>query len=304
VTIDAEGLGGRLRSHRIEASPGFRSLRVEVFPMTAFPMTEIGGVPVSRLICGTNPFLGYSHFSLARDKWLREYFTVERMVEVISVFTRNGINAVLGPPSRKLADAIRASTERTGRPIHYMATPMADDLDALLTGIDGCVELGARFCYPHTGYTDTHLLPAENRIVGIEEAIARIRSHGMIPGLSTHRPEAIVVADRAGYDVATYIQPYNAQGFLCQVETDWVCRIINEAARPVICIKPLGAARILPPTGLTFVYHTIKPADTVCIGCMSVQEAEEDIAIARQVLERKAVDVELQETRSKHALKR
>lgn len=271
--------------------------------MTTFPMTTIDEVEISRLICGTNPFLGYSHFSLARDKWLREYFTVERMAEVISAFARNGINAVLPPPSRKLADAIRLSAEQTGRPIHYMATPMADDVDALMKGIDECAELGAKFCYPHTGYTDSRLLPAENRIVGIEDAIARIRSHGMIPGLSTHRPEAIVVADRAGYDVATYIQPYNAQGFLCQVETDWVCRIINEAAKPVICVKPLGAARILPPTGLTFVYNTIKPNDTVCIGCMSVQEAEEDITITRQILERQAVNVELQETRSKHALR-
>ena len=272
--------------------------------MTTFPMTRIGGVEISRLICGSNPFLGFSHFSLARDKWLKAYFTVERMAEVIAVFARNGINAVLGPPAAKLADAIRAAGQQTGQKIHYIATPIADDIARLLTGIDECAELGAAFCFPHTGYVDTHLVPAENRIVGIEEAIGRIRSRGMIPGLSTHRPEAIVVADRAGYDVATYIQPYNAQGFLCPVETDWVCRVINEAAQPVICIKPLGAGRILPPTGLTFVYHTIKPSDTVCIGCMSVHEAEEDIALARAILEGQNADVELQETRSKRALKR
>ena len=75
--------------------------------MTTFPMTEIDGVRISRLICGSNAFLGFSHFSLARDKWLKEYFTVERMVEVISVFASSGINAVLGMPTPTLARAIR-----------------------------------------------------------------------------------------------------------------------------------------------------------------------------------------------------
>lgn len=36
------------------------------------------------------------------------------------------------------------------------------------------------------------------------------REHGMIPGPSTHMPETPGYADRAGRDVATYIQIYNA----------------------------------------------------------------------------------------------
>ena len=272
--------------------------------MTTFPMTEIGGVEISRLICGSNPFLGFSHFSSARDKWLKEHFTVERMAEVINVFALNGINAVLGMPTPTLARAVRDAQEQTGCKLHFIATPLADDITGLLTAIDQCAELGAEFCLPHMGFTDTRLVVAENRIVDIEKAIERIRSRGMIPGLSTHRAETIVVADRAAYDVATYIQIYNAQGFLCPLETDWVGRIISEAAKPVICIKPLGAGRILPPTGLTFVYNTIRPIDTVCIGCMSGHEAEEDVALARKILAGQELDVELQETRSKRILKR
>jgi hypothetical protein len=272
--------------------------------MSTFPMTDIGGVAVSRLICGSNPFLGYSHFSMARDRWLREYFTAERMAEVIAVFARNGINAVLGMAVPILREAIEQAQQAVGQEIHCIATPHADDLNGLLRGIDECATLGARFCLPHMSYVDTRLLPAEKRIVDLEPALAHIRSHGMIPGLSTHRPETIVVTDEAGYDVETCIQIYNAQGFLCQVETDWVGRVINETARPVICIKPLGAGRILPPTGLRFVYNTIKPVDTVCIGCMSVYEAEEDITLARQILEHQAEGVELQETRSKRVLRR
>ena len=135
-----------------------------------------------------------------------------------------------------------------------------------------------------------------------EEVLGLIRSLGMEPGWSTHRPETIVVSDRAGYDIAAYIQPYNSIGFLCAVETDWVARVINNTPKPVICIKPLGAGRILPPTGLSFVYNSIKPIDTVCIGVLSPQETEEDVKIALSIMEKQAINVELQYTRSKQVL--
>ena len=155
---------------------------------------------------------------------------------------------------------------------------------------------------PHQSYTDSNLLVAEQRIAGMEEITEKIRSLGMIPGLSTHRPETVKVADAAGYDVATYIQLYNSFVFLLPVETDWAARIINDTPKPVICIKPLAAGRILPPTGFNFVYNSIKPTDTVCIGLLSPEEAQEDIALVRSILTGIEEQHELQYTRSKSSL--
>ena len=56
----------------------------------------------------------------------------------------------------------------------------------------------------------------------------------MIPGLSTHMPEAVVYADAQNADVETYIQIYNGAGFLMQVEADWVMRIIRRLPRFVM----------------------------------------------------------------------
>jgi hypothetical protein len=135
-----------------------------------------------------------------------------------------------------------------------------------------------------------------------EEVLAFIREKGMNTGWSTHRPEAITVSDKAGYDVDTYIQIYNSDGFLCQVETDWVQSVINNARKPCLCIKPLGAGRIMPPTAFNFVYSTIKPVDTVAIGLLSVEEAAEDIALVRKILAGQKAETELQATRSKAVL--
>ena len=268
----------------------------------SFPMTEIGGIPISRLMIGSNWFTGSSHTSAAKDRWLKRYQTVERIVEVLEVCTAAGLNSICSGPDAKLREALAAHEQQTGRHIYWFITPAGDDLSELLAGIEQCAEWGAEFCFPHQSYTDNRLLVAEQRIEGMEQITAKIRSLGMIPGLSTHRPETIKVSDAAGYDLATYIQPYNAAGFLCAVETDWVAKVINETPKPVICIKPLAAGRLMPATGLSFVYHSIKPTDTVCIGLLSPEEADEDIALVRSILTGVEEPLELHYARSKASL--
>ena len=268
----------------------------------SFPLTEIGGLPISRLIIGSNWFMGYSHTSRAKDEWIRRYQTVERIVEVLAVCSGEGLNAICSSPEEKMYQALLAHEQQTGRHLTWFATPSGRNLAELFSGIERCAEWGAEFCLPHQSYIDVRLLITEQRIADLEQITEKIRSLGMIPGLSTHRPETITVGDAAGYDIAVYVQPYNAIGFLCAVETDWMAHIIRQTPKPVMCIKPLAAGRILPPTGLSFVYHSIKPTDIVCIGLLSPEEAREDIALAHSILTGDEEERELQYTRSKASL--
>ncbi|MHB0875339.1 MAG: aldo-keto reductase family protein [Anaerolineae bacterium] len=272
--------------------------------MPAFPMTEVDGIQVSRVIIGSNQFLGYSHYSQARDRWLREYFTPELMADVMEVYARRGVNAIMAPPRDSIRQAIDITQDRTGQALHYIATPGKEHPQGLEGGIDWCKELGASICMPHVSYTDNNLVVDEGIIRGVEPLLRRIRANGMVPGLSTHRPATIRVADAAGYDVATYIQPINAIGFLCDVETDWVVRVINETEKPVMCIKPFAAGRILPPTALQYVLGSCKPIDMVVLGTMSAYEAEEDLDIAEALMRGEKPAPDLAVTRSKAHLVR
>ncbi len=269
----------------------------------SFPSTSIEHLTVSRLMVGTNWFLGYSHFSAAKSRWIKEYMDVDRIVAVMTVFAREGINAVMGPLSPDLREAIRRVEAETGVHMIWACTPSGEGVDDLLPGIEQSAEFGAEICMPHQHWTDGNLVANEKRVIGLERVTARIRQLGMIPGLSTHRPETIKVCDQAGYDVAAYIQIYNPIGFLCQVETDWIAKVINDTPKPIMCIKPLAAGRVLPTTGFSFVYNSIKPNDIVCIGTMSTYEAEDDIHIARELLARQSLaSRELDFSRSKLGL--
>lgn len=269
----------------------------------ALPYSEIGGLQIARLVIGTNTFFGYSHFSKARDILWRRYFTDERIEEVLEKCALKGMNAICSLPGERLRKIMDRVERNTGVHIYWFATPgnrypwenWKDDVN--LTA-----DVGAEFCMPHQCYTDNALYSGKGEIERYPEIAAYIREKGMRPGLSTHTPHTIRVVDNANYDCDVYIQPYNSIGFLCSVETDWIARVIRNAKKPVLCIKPLGAGRIMPPTGLPFVFNSIAPKDVVCIGMMSPEEVEENVTIVEQTLAGQAASVELQYTRSKAAL--
>ena len=276
--------------------------------MADFPRTTVGGVSVSRMLIGTNWFLGYSHQSAAKDRFIKSYQTRQNIAEILTVFLDSGIDTVMGMPEPILRDAIADAQGRTGREAkliltpHFNFLPGGDEQAAPERVFDRCKELGATFCFPHQCVTDCLVDKMHQEIRDYGTYAAMIREREMIPGLSTHMPESILIADKTGADVESYIQIYNAIGFLMHVEVDWIMRVIRNAEKPVMTIKPMAAGRLIPPVGLAFVWNTLRDQDMVTVGTTTPDEAREDVELSFDFLERRMPDNELQTTRSKKAL--
>jgi hypothetical protein len=274
-----------------------------------FPRTMVGGVSLSRMIIGTNWFLGYSHTSRAKDNFIKTYQTRENIADILTVFLQAGVDTIMGMPVPILAEALDEAEQRVGRKVIRILTPHfnirpdekspENEPEAVF---DYCKKLGATFCFPHQCITDALLDRRAKVIRDLDRYTRLIRERDMIPGLSTHMPEAIPYADAQGADVASYIQIYNAAGFLMQVEADWVMRVIHSAQKPVMTIKPLAAGRLLPVVGLSFVWTTLRDQDMVTVGTTTPEEAKEVIDISLDILSRRTIDYELQRTRSKNSL--
>lgn len=271
-----------------------------------FPRTTVGGISLPRMIIGSNWFMGFSHTSAAKDKYIKETMTPRKIAEIVKVFVGVGVDAIIGLLEMPgLKAAVEESQQLTGKKLTVISTPglnIGDSPAALGEAqrtIEKNAQLGASFCMPHTSSTDK-LVDARARVVRNMDKYARmIRQCGMIPGLSTHLPESIVFADESNLDVETYVSIYNAAGFLMTVEIDWVHRIIWDARKPVMTIKPMAAGRLIPLVGLGFSWATLRECDMVCVGTMTPDEAKEVIDISFSILQRRADTVELQRTRSK-----
>ena len=277
--------------------------------MSEFPRTKVEDLSLPRMLIGTNWFLGWSHKTAAKDKFIREDVTEQKVAEIIEVFMNAGIDAIMGfAHNQKMMNSIRRAEDKAGKKLIIISTPAlnlagtpeAEAENAKL--FDEEAEQGVSICMPHQSSTDVLCDRLERKIRRMDKYAAMIRQRGMIPGLSTHMPEAPVYADETQLDVGTYIQIYNAIGFLMQIEIEWVQRVIQGLKKPVMAIKPMAAGRLTPLVGLSYAWATLRDIDMVTVGTMTPDEAKEVIEVSLAQLERRQAEVELQRTRSKKSI--
>jgi hypothetical protein len=79
---------------------------------------------------------------------------------------------------------------------------------------------------------------------------------------------------------------------MMQVEIELVIRIIHEAKKPVMTIKPMAAGRTTPYVGLTFNWNVLRPCDMITCGCLSELEAHEDVEISLAAIEKRLPNVQ------------
>ncbi|HBC85328.1 MAG TPA: hypothetical protein DCZ94_00070, partial [Lentisphaeria bacterium] len=60
--------------------------------MNKFPRTNVGGVSLSRMIIGTNWFLGYSHTSRAKDDYIKNMVKDRKKIaDILEVYFKNSL---------------------------------------------------------------------------------------------------------------------------------------------------------------------------------------------------------------------
>lgn len=277
-----------------------------------FPRTVVGGLSVSRMIIGTNWMLGWSHQSPAKDELINRLNNREAMADILEVFFRAGVDTIMGPLTQhsRIFDAIKDAEDRTGVKCIKVDTPIinvedtARGRDESKAIFDQVAATGAEICLPHHSSVEQLLDRSTEKIRRLDEYTAMIRERGMIPGLSAHMPEVVAYSDRENYDVETYIQIYNCMGFLMQLEVEWVAKLINDAKKPVMTIKPMAAGRVTPFVGLTFVWNTIRDQDMVTVGTMTPGEAKEVVELSMAILERRKPDIGVRDSPSQYTVPR
>jgi len=282
--------------------------------MSDFPRTTVGGLSVSRMIIGTNWFLGYTHSTQAKSKFIERTVTSrDSLAEILAVYLAAGVDTIMCPHTQTVVpEAIEAAQDRAGRRLivvstpHFTTTPRTPidgfDLDEVARILDAEVAKGTQICMPHVSTTDKMVDKCARSVRQMDVVAGMIRERGMIPGLSTHTPETIVYADETGLDVETYIQPFNAMGFLMHVEVDWIANLIRNAAKPVMTIKTMAAGQIRPFQAMTFVWNVLRDCDMVTVGTVCPEEAAELIEMSLSILDRRSPQIALQRTRSKATL--
>jgi hypothetical protein len=253
------------------------------------------------MIIGTNWLYGWSHTGHAADCFIKDvHASPDSFIPLLETFLSHGVDTIMGPFSTHpgAADKVLRAQDVLGKKLILIDTPVInvdDNEQARKTAQDifkYSAKLGSAFCLIHHSSCEQLVNKNKKSIERLPDYLSMIRDEGLKPGLSAHMPEIIQYSDLNGYDVETYIQIFNCMGFMMQVEIESVIRIIHEAKKPVMTIKPMAAGRVSPYVGLTFNWNVLPSNALVTVGCLSKHEAGEDVEISLAALEHRLPQIE------------
>ena len=249
---------------------------------------DIEGKKFSKIICGSNPFYGHSHFSEARNKEYLARFNDEYIMQTIRTCLSKGINTVESSANEriwKIVSSLQSDTE-----IQYIGTTRIDETSGLKTHqkkLQFLLDIKADACVIHAQFADRP--PQADEIKGLKPLIDRIHEHNLIAGISTHKLSTVELCEKMDYGIDFYLFPLNAAGVVYpgydgkETVEDRI-QLIQSIAKPFIIMKALASGRIPPCEGIPFVLENIKENDLVALGFGSTEEVEQTLGIFEKYL--------------------
>ncbi len=261
------------------------------------PMVNLGSHRISRMIVGSNPVYGYSHFNRQYDQHMREWFTDERIVKLLMDCEKAGINtwqASFNWDMKRQFPKIRGA----GCKIQFICLAASWHFDEnmgrtpedILNGTIQCAKAAAEFkpigIAFHGGATD--ILYRAGKIDLLKTYIDSVHDLGIAAGISTHNPKILDTLHEKGFANDFYMTGLH---YLTRHPEDWMKEIgtlpldegwiasdppkmveaVRKVDKPALVYKVLGAGRKCGSEeekhkAIEWAYKNIKPIDATIIG--------------------------------------
>jgi thiamine monophosphate synthase len=265
------------------------------------PKMKFGGVEISRLVLGCNPFNGFSHFNSTYDSLMKEWFTAERVCEVMHHAESYGINAFqYSAKGRGAQDWERFLAE--GGKMHLIAGDSGD------TGPEAMVHAFKPLALHRQGEV-VDVAYRNGTMDTVREWCKRTRDTGVLVGVATHKPEVIALIEDQGWDVDYFAGcVYNrtrsdeewrkvlngelmemSREIYLQSDPPRMYQVMRQTSKPCFAFKILAAGRI-PQNGVAQAFRTafanIKPIDGVWVGVFprDMDQVGKNAGIVREIL--------------------
>jgi hypothetical protein len=246
-------------------------------PKSAMPTITLGSHRISRLICGSNPILGYSYLGSHTDRQMREYYTTERTVEFLEKCEQAGITT---HQASSRYDYIRLLRER-GSKLQIIC------LDSEQEKIKETIKIVQPIAMVHHGgVTDRLFAEGNSRLV--HNYVKEVKERGLLAGVSAHNPDVIKQIANEGWEVDFFmtcfyfltrklekdesmsIIPIGGYNFF-KDDPRVMTQVIRQVKQPCLAFKILGAGRHCSSqkkvsAAFQFAFENIKPTDGVIVG--------------------------------------
>ncbi len=262
------------------------------------PAGKIGGVTISRLICGGNLIGGWAHSRdlLYVSSLLKQYFTDDKICETLEICEENGVNTInAGTVSLSV---LRKYWDERGGKIQWLAQciPSEDDLE---TDVRKAIDAGAAGAYLIGNVGDAWSRAGKVDLIG--KFLDLVHQNGVITGVGGHNLDTIVACEQARLPADFYMKTHHGTNYWStrrpdqhkdpidnyavdnywDIDPDKTAEFMRTVEKPWIAYKVLAAGAIHPTDG--FRHAFANGADFACVGVFDFQ-IREDVVIAKSIL--------------------
>ncbi len=255
------------------------------------------------MVLGVNPFYGFAHYNNNFASAMKEWYTQDRVCEVMHQCNRFGINAFnYVNLDRGPRDWARFQSE--GGRMHLIVQVTAGDDAAALVKDLKPLALQRQGEVVDKAYQN-------GQMNTVKEWCKKVRDMGVLVGVGTHKPEVIAQVEEEGWDVDFYAGcVYNrtrtpeewkkvlngemmemASDIYLQSDPPRMYKAMRQTPKPCFAFKILAAGRI-PDRGIEQAFRTafesIKPIDSIYVGMFPRvrDEVRENATIVQRILTR------------------
>jgi hypothetical protein len=304
--MDSDRFQGSRRGF-LQAAAGLTALAANAgqTESAALPKVKFGKHEITRMIVGSNPFYGYSHFNRVLDQCMRDFYTQDRKMEVLHACERNGIGTwQLHYNDQPMADFRRYREEGGKMQLILLADFELMKNPKLLPEV---AKLGPLGIGHHGNRTDEAF--REGRKQQVRDYLKMVRDTGVMVGLSTHNPAVVDTVESEGWDIdyyqtclyrvsrsreearAEFREAPLGETFM-EKDPERMCKVIRQTRKPCLAFKVFGAGRNISSPAVVegafrFAFENIKPGDAVIIGMFPrfSDEVRENTAVVRKILQ-------------------
>jgi hypothetical protein len=282
------------------------------------PTVPLGPRRVTRLIVGSNPFRGYSHFNAILNQTMAEWNTDERAAQVLLDCQKAGINTYQSSFFQPRWERIFELFHKEGGKIQWICLTTPSDVmheprpetpewvrDGQLKVIDSVLKFKP-IAMVHHG-SDTDSLWRAGKIDYLKTYIDKVHDAGCLAGISLTTPATLESIESKGWPVDFYMTAlYDLSRTEAEIKKEFgvtpvgdaffaedpprMCEVIRKVKRPCLAYKILAAGRkCRSPREVrqTFewTFKNIKPTDAVIVGLYPrfTDQITEDTTTVRQI---------------------
>jgi hypothetical protein len=262
---------------------------------------KFGNAEISRLVLGVNPLYGFSHYNNNFGTAMREWYTPEKVCEVLHRANSFGINAFNWVNVKRSPEDL-ARFQAEGGKMHLIIQVMATDDAAALVKNQKPLALQRRGEEIDAAFQN-------GTMASEREWCKRARDLGVLVGVGTHKPEVIELVEEQGWDIDFYSGcVYNRtrtaeewkqtlHGEIMEMPHDIymqsdparMYKVMRQTSKTCFAFKILAAGRIADEgiaQAFRTAYSSIKPHDGVYVGVFprAKDEIRENAEIVHSIL--------------------